>query len=77
MFADENQTYSPVVLPLGTHSPTHDTYGGGPGTVAIHTWPNADVYGQAISNGSILVPQDALDQLVEVPLGTVVIIDQG
>lgn len=75
-FADENQNYSPVILPLGTHSPTHDTYGGGPGTVAIHTWPTADVFGAAISDGCIRVPQDALDQLAEVPLGTLVIIDQ-
>ncbi|TQM06300.1 L,D-transpeptidase [Pseudonocardia kunmingensis] len=75
-FADENQNYSPVILPLGTHSPTHDTYGGGPGTVAIHTWPSADVFGAAISDGCIRVPQDALDQLAEVPLGTLVIIDQ-
>jgi L,D-transpeptidase-like protein len=75
-FADEKQHYSPVILPLGTHSPTHDTYGGGPGTVAIHTWPTADVFGAAISDGCIRVPQDALDQLAEVPLGTLVIIDQ-
>ncbi|MGH3585450.1 MAG: L,D-transpeptidase [Pseudonocardia sp.] len=75
-FADESQNYSPVILPLGTHSPTHDTYGGGPGTVAIHTWPTADVFGAAISDGCIRVPQDALDQLAEVPLGTLVIIDQ-
>jgi hypothetical protein len=75
-FADENQNYSPVILPLGTHSPTHDTYGGGPGTVAIHTWPTADVFGAAISDGCIRVPQDALDQLAEVPLGTLVIIDE-
>ena len=75
-FADENQSYSPVILPLGTHSPTHDTYGGGPGTVAIHTWPSDDVFGAAISDGCIRVPQDALDQLAEVPLGTLVIIDQ-
>ncbi|WP_343942700.1 L,D-transpeptidase, partial [Pseudonocardia zijingensis] len=75
-FADENQHYSPVILPLGTHSPTHDTYGGGPGTVAIHTWPDSSVFGQAISDGCIRVPQDALSQLDDVPLGTLVIIDQ-
>jgi hypothetical protein len=74
--ADENQQYSPVILPLGTHSPTLDTYGGGPGTVAIHTWPTADVFGEAVSDGCIRVPQDALDQLAEVPLGTLVIIDE-
>jgi lipoprotein-anchoring transpeptidase ErfK/SrfK len=75
-FTDENQDYSPVILPLGAHSPTHDTFGGGPGTVAIHTWPTDDVYGTASSDGCIRVPQDALDQLSEVPLGTLVMIDE-
>jgi lipoprotein-anchoring transpeptidase ErfK/SrfK len=75
-FADRNQNYSPVFLPLGTHSPTLDTFGGGPGTVAIHTWPDASGFGQAVSNGCIRVPSDALDQLKEIPLGTLVIIDQ-
>jgi lipoprotein-anchoring transpeptidase ErfK/SrfK len=75
-FSDKKQTYSPVILPLGTHSPTHDTFGGGPGTVAIHTWPTDDVYGTATSDGCIRVPADALDQLSEVPLGTLVMIDE-
>jgi lipoprotein-anchoring transpeptidase ErfK/SrfK len=73
---DPNQNYSPVILPLGTHSPTHDTFGGGPGTVAIHTWPSEDVFGTAVSEGCIRVPADALDQLARVPLGTLVMIDQ-
>jgi lipoprotein-anchoring transpeptidase ErfK/SrfK len=75
-FTDDEQEYSPVILPLGAHSPTHDTFGGGPGTVAIHTWPTDDVYGTATSDGCIRVPPDALDQLSEVPLGTLVMIDE-
>ncbi|MFB9386469.1 L,D-transpeptidase [Pseudonocardia petroleophila] len=75
-FTDPAQDFSPVILPLGAHSPTLDTFGGGPGTVAIHTWPTADGFGSAASNGCIRVPQDALDELVEVPLGTLVMIDQ-
>lgn len=75
-FSDPQQDYSPVILPLGTHSPTLDTFGGGPGTVAIHTWPTDDAFGAASSDGCIRVPQDALDQLTEVPLGTLVLIDQ-
>lgn len=75
-FSDPAQTFSPVILPLGAHSPTLDTFGGGPGTVAIHTWPTEDGFGTAGSNGCIRVPQDALDELVEVPLGTLVMIDQ-
>ncbi|MCE3552908.1 L,D-transpeptidase [Pseudonocardia sp. RS11V-5] len=76
-FSDDQQKYSPVILPLGTHSPTHDTFGGGPGTVAIHTWPTADVFGTPTSDGCIRVPADALRQLQEVPLGTLVTIDEA
>jgi lipoprotein-anchoring transpeptidase ErfK/SrfK len=75
--SDAKQHYSPVILPLGTHSPTHDTFGGGPGTVAIHTWPTAKVFGTASSDGCIRVPSDAVDRLTEVPLGTLVMIDEG
>jgi lipoprotein-anchoring transpeptidase ErfK/SrfK len=75
-FSDPKQKYSPVILPLGAHSPTHDTFGGGPGTVAIHTWPTADVFGTASSDGCIRVPKDALKTLTEVPLGTLVLITQ-
>lgn len=73
-FRDPKQKYSPVILPLGAHSPTLDTFGGGPGTVAIHTWPTDDVFGAATSDGCIRVPADALDHLTGVPLGTVVLI---
>lgn len=67
--------FSPVVLPLGTHSATHLTYGGGPGTVGIHTWPTSDVYGRASSDGCVRVPPDALHTLsTDVPLGTPVLI---
>jgi lipoprotein-anchoring transpeptidase ErfK/SrfK len=76
-FSDPKQKYSPVILPLGTHSPTHDTFGGGPGTVAIHTWPTDDVFGTATSDGCIRVPADALTALTSVPLGTLVRIDQA
>jgi lipoprotein-anchoring transpeptidase ErfK/SrfK len=72
---DPNQSYSPVILPLGTHSDTLDSYGGGPGTVALHTWPDASVFGTAASHGCIRVPPDALDKLTQVPLGTLVVID--
>ena len=74
-FSDDQQDFSPVILPVGSHSPTLDTYGGGPGTVAFHTWPTDDTYGTAVSNGCIRVPPDALEQLVQVPLGTLVMID--
>lgn len=74
---DPNQSYSPVILPLGSHSNTLDSYGGGPGTVALHGWPDDSVFGNAVSHGCIRVPDDALDQLSQVPLGSLVIIDDN
>lgn len=67
-------TYSPLILPLGTHSETLDTFGGGPGTVAFHGWPQKSVFGKAVTNGCVRVPSDALTQLSKIPLGTPVLI---
>ncbi|PRX44785.1 L,D-transpeptidase-like protein [Prauserella shujinwangii] len=64
--------YSPIVLPLSSHSDSHETFGGGPGTVGIHTWPDNSFVGKANSDGCIRVTKDALDQLVKLPLGTIV-----
>lgn len=74
---DADQSFSPVILPLGTHSQTLDSYGGGPGTVAIHGWTDPSVFGQAISHGCIRVPDDALSELSTIPLGTSVLIDNA
>jgi lipoprotein-anchoring transpeptidase ErfK/SrfK len=72
---DSRQTYSPVILPLGIHSTSHETFGGGPGTTGIHTWPTANVFGTQSSDGCIRIPADALHVLATtVPLGTVVLI---
>lgn len=72
---DEKQTYSPVILPLGIHSTSHETFGGGPGTTGIHTWPDPGVFGTRSSDGCVRVPADALHRLAaEVPLGTPVLI---
>ncbi|WP_067490561.1 L,D-transpeptidase [Actinomadura hibisca] len=68
------RTPSPLVLPLGTHSATLDTFGGGPGTVAFHGWPDGAVFGKAVSHGCVRVPGAALRALSRVPLGTLVII---
>ena len=76
LITDPAQSYSPYLLPLGTHSDTLDTYGGGPGTVAFHGWPDSSVFGRAVSHGCIRVPADALEQLMDVPLGTLVSVDQ-
>jgi len=73
---DESQSFSPLILPLGAHSDTLDSYGGGPGTVALHGWPDSSVFGQAVSHGCVRVPTEALEALRQVPLGTLVAVDE-
>lgn len=74
---DPEQSYSPVIIPLGAHSESLDSYGGGPGTVAIHGWTDPSVFGQAVSHGCVRVPADALDLIRTIPLGTPVLIDRA
>ncbi|MBM9460274.1 L,D-transpeptidase [Nocardioides sp. zg-536] len=71
---DDKQPFSPVILPLGTHSATLDSYGGGPGTVALHGWTDPSVFGKAVSHGCVRVPDDALEALRQVPIGTPVLV---
>ena len=68
--APSKPAYSPLILPVGAHSETLDSYGGGPGTVAFHGWPSKDVFGKAVTHGCIRVPADALTRLAKAPLGT-------
>jgi lipoprotein-anchoring transpeptidase ErfK/SrfK len=72
--APPHPTYSPLILPLGTHSDTLTTYSGGPGTVGLHGWPDAAVFGHAVSHGCVRVPAAALRALSRVPLGSPVMI---
>ncbi len=72
--APPNPTYSPLILPLGTHSNTLSTYGGGPGTVGFHTWQDSSVFGKAVSHGCVRVPEPALQALSSVPLGSLVLV---
>jgi lipoprotein-anchoring transpeptidase ErfK/SrfK len=67
-------TYSPLILPLGTHSTTLDTFSGGPGTVALHGWPYKTVFGRGVSHGCVRVPSTALRVLSRIPLGSPVIV---
>ena len=67
-------TYTPLILPLGTHSDTLNSFGGGPGTVGLHGWPDPSVFGHAISHGCVRVPAAALRALSRVPLGSPVMI---
>ena len=76
LLQDPAQSFSPYIIPLGAHSDTLDTYGGGPGTVAFHGWPDTSVFGHAVSHGCIRVPAEALQRLTQVPLGTLVSIDR-
>jgi len=74
LLAPAHPTYSPLILPLGFHSDTLDTYGGGPGTVGVHGWPDPSVFGRAVSHGCVRVPAAALHILSRVPLGSLVLI---
>jgi lipoprotein-anchoring transpeptidase ErfK/SrfK len=74
LIAPTKPTYSPLILPVGAHSDTLDSYGGGPGTVAFHGWPSKSVFGQAVTHGCVRVPADALKRLSKLPLGTPVFI---
>jgi hypothetical protein len=67
-------TYSPLILPLGAHSATINTFGGGPGTVALHGWPDPAVFGHADTHGCVRVPATALRVLSRIPLGSSVVI---
>jgi lipoprotein-anchoring transpeptidase ErfK/SrfK len=72
--APRDSTYSPLILPLGAHSDTLATYGGGPGTVALHGWPDPAVFGHPVSHGCVRVPAAALRALARIPLGSAVTI---
>jgi lipoprotein-anchoring transpeptidase ErfK/SrfK len=74
LLAPADPTYSPLIVPLGTHSNALSTYGGGPGTVGIHGWPDASVFGQSVSNGCVRVPSAALHLVSTIPLGSLVVI---
>jgi L,D-transpeptidase catalytic domain len=72
--APAHPTYSPLILPVGTHSDTTSAFGGGPGTVGLHGWPDPSVFGHAVSHGCVRVPAAALRVLSRIPLGSPVTI---
>ena len=74
LLAPPHPTYSPLILPLGFHSNTLTTFGGGPGTVGVHGWPNPSVFGRAVSHGCVRVPAAGLHVLSQVPLGSLILI---
>lgn len=72
--APGHPAYSPLILPLGVHSKNLSTFGGGPGTVGLHGWPDPAVFGHAVSHGCVRVPAAALRVLAGIPLGSPVMI---
>ncbi|MFI7225576.1 L,D-transpeptidase [Nonomuraea angiospora] len=69
-----NLTYSPVILPLGMHSTSLDSFEGGPSTISLHGWPDKSVFGRDISHGCVRIPATALRILSRIPLGSPVVI---
>jgi hypothetical protein len=72
--APQHPTYSPLIFPLGLHSHGLGTFGGGPGTIGLHGWPDPAVFGHPVTHGCVRVPAAALRVLSEVPLGSAVVI---
>jgi lipoprotein-anchoring transpeptidase ErfK/SrfK len=72
--APVHPTYSPLILPLGVHSATMSSFGGGPGTVALHGWRNPAAFGHAVTHGCVRIPAAALRVLSRIPLGSSVVI---
>lgn len=69
-FVDPQQNFSPVIYALGAHSATLDSYGGGPGTVAVHGWPTQAGRVGKVSHGCVRVPAAALAMFAKLPTGT-------
>jgi lipoprotein-anchoring transpeptidase ErfK/SrfK len=67
-------TYTPLILPLGLHSTSLDSFDGGPSTIALHGWPDTSVFGRDISHGCVRIPATALRVLSRIPLGSPVLI---
>ncbi|SER20100.1 L,D-transpeptidase [Actinokineospora terrae] len=63
-----------LALVLAAHHPTHLAHGAGIAAVGVHTWPTTG-FGLAGSDGSVLVPPEAMPVLIEcAPAGTAVLV---
>lgn len=69
-FVDPKQSFSPVIYATGSHSDTLDSFGGGPGTVAVHGWPTQSGRIGQVSHGCVRVPGDALAEFAKLPAAT-------
>ena len=71
VYPDAQATYSRVFVAFGAHSPTIDSFKGGPAPIAIHAYAS---HRGEISNGCLRIPAAMLDAFAAVPLGTPVLI---
>lgn len=63
--------YGPVILSVSSFSEVLDTFDGGLPEIALHGTPQPGLVGQAVSNGCIRMPNDAIVTLAALlPLGT-------
>ncbi|MCI0632605.1 MAG: L,D-transpeptidase [Actinobacteria bacterium] len=73
-YADPNQAYGIMALGLSGFSPVLSDWPG-EGRMAIHGTPFAGDRGHAVSHGCVRVFNDDMEALVDVPLGTPVVIE--
>ncbi len=63
--------YGPVILSVSAFSEVLETFDGGLPAIALHGTPQPGLVGQAVSNGCIRMPNDAILELAALlPLGT-------
>ena len=73
-YADPNQAYGIMALGLSGFSPVLSDWPG-EGRMAIHGTPFAGDRGRPVSHGCVRVFNDDMEALVDVPLGTPVVIE--
>lgn len=74
-FANPNQPYGIMALGLSGFSPVISDWPG-EGRMAVHGTPNASDRGQEVSHGCVRVYNPDMESLVDLPLGTPVVISK-
>lgn len=62
--------YGPWILGLNAYSEDMNDFDGGAPVIALHGWNDESAFGRSISNGCVRVPNDTIERLAKVPLGT-------
>ncbi len=71
-----NGPYGAGALGLAAFSNVYETFGGGPGQVAIHGTNQPQLVGQSVSHGCVRVPNEAWATIAgRIPTGTPVVIE--